>query len=126
MASRKLPGKRMTQSELLEHFAEATGLERGVVKELFEELANLARREVQTKDEFLVPSFGKLVRADRRTRQGRNPATGETIMIPAGVTLRLRVGKGLKDLALGVDQTPDRGRILNLDLGGDRTTGPGR
>ena len=90
----------MTQSEVINHFAEKFGLKRAQVKELFEELANLAGTEVKSNGEFALPGFGKLVRSERKAREGRNPATGETIQIPAKTTLKFRVGKGMKDSIL--------------------------
>lgn len=90
----------MTQSEVINHFAEKFDLKRAQVKELFDELANLASNEVKTNGEFALPGFGKLVRSERKAREGRNPATGETIQIPAKTTLKFRVGKGMKDSIL--------------------------
>jgi DNA-binding protein HU-beta len=89
--------KRMTQSEVINHFAEKFSIKRAQVKENFDELANLAQSEVKTNNEFVLPGFGKLVLSQRKAREGRNPATGETIQIPAKTTLKFRVGKGMKD-----------------------------
>ncbi|MFN2454553.1 MAG: HU family DNA-binding protein [Pyrinomonadaceae bacterium] len=89
--------KRMTQSEVINHFAEKFGMKRAQAKEVFDELAQLASREVSTNGEFALPGFGKLVLSQRKAREGRNPATGETIQIPAKTTLKFRVGKGMKD-----------------------------
>ena len=90
----------MTQSEIINHFAEKTGLKRAQVKEFFDELATLATGEVKSNGEFTLPGFGKLVLSQRKAREGRNPATGETIQIPAKTTLKFRVGKGMKDSVL--------------------------
>ena len=92
--------KRMSQSEVVNHFAEKYELKRAQVKELFEELANLATSEVKESGEFVLPGFGKLVLSERKAREGRNPQTGETIQIPAKTTLKFRVGKGMKDTVL--------------------------
>jgi DNA-binding protein HU-beta len=100
MATAASGKKRMTQSEVINHFAEKTGLKRAQVKEFFEELANLASTEVKSNGEFALPGFGKLVRSERKAREGRNPATGETIQIPSKTTLKFRVGKGMKDSIL--------------------------
>src|SRR5215218_902328 len=100
MASTKEAGKRMSQSEVLNHFAERFDMKRTQVKEIFDELSSLATSEVQQNGEFVLPGFGKLVRAERKAREGRNPATGETIQIPAKTTLKFRVGKGMKDTVL--------------------------
>ena len=106
MATKAATGKkRMTQSEVINHFAEAQALKRAQVKEFFEEIANLAAREVKSNGEFVLPGFGKLVKSERKAREGRNPATGETIQIPAKTTLKFRVGKGmLASTSLGPEQ----------------------
>ncbi len=87
----------MTQSEVLGHFADKFEMKRTQVKELFEELSNLASGEVKENGEFTLPGFGKLVLSQRKAREGRNPQTGETIQIPAKTTLKFRVSKGMKD-----------------------------
>ncbi len=98
MASTKTAnGKKMTQSEILNHFAQKYELKRTQVKEIFDELAALATSEVKKNGEFVVPGFGKLVKATRKAREGRNPATGETIKIPAKTTVKFRLGKAMKD-----------------------------
>ncbi|HJR08527.1 MAG TPA: HU family DNA-binding protein [Pyrinomonadaceae bacterium] len=89
--------KRMTQSEILNHFAEKSGLKRAQVKEFFDQLAELASNEVKENGEFALPGFGKLVLSERKAREGRNPQTGETIQIPAKTTLKFRLGKSIKD-----------------------------
>src|ERR1044071_3059283 len=98
MATKAASGKkRMTQSEVINHFAEKFSVKRAQAKEYFDELVNLAQSEVKTNGEFVLPGFGKLVLSERKAREGRNPATGETIQIPAKTTLKFRVGKGMKD-----------------------------
>ena len=92
--------KRMTQSDVINYFSERTGMKRAQVKQIFEDLANLATSEVRTNGEFVLPGFGKLVRSERKAREGRNPATGDTIQIPAKTTLKFRVGKAMKDTVL--------------------------
>jgi DNA-binding protein HU-beta len=98
--SRKAAGKkRMTQAQVINHFAGKTGLKRAQIKEFFDELATLAGREVRSKGEFTLPGFGKLVLSERRAREGRNPQTGETIQIPAKTTLKFRVSRTMGELA---------------------------
>jgi DNA-binding protein HU-beta len=89
--------KRMSQSEVVNHFAERFELKRAQVKEIFEELSNLASTEVKENGEFVLPGFGKLVLAERKAREGRNPQTGETIQIPAKTSLKFRLNKAMKD-----------------------------
>ena len=91
--------KRMSQSEVVNHISEKFYLKRAQAKEFFTELSELASREVRKNGEFVLPGFGKLVMAKRAAREGRNPATGETIKIPAKTTLKFRIGKAMKDSA---------------------------
>src|SRR3954469_21297850 len=97
MSSKPAGKKRMSQSEVVNHFAEKYELKRAQVKEMFEELANLAPNEVKSNGEFVLPGFGQLVLSERKAREGRSPQTGETIQIPAKTTLKFRLGKGIKD-----------------------------
>lgn len=97
MATTKAAKKRMTQSEVINHFADKFEIKRAQAKEMFDELATLAGSEVATNGEFTLPGFGKLVLSERKAREGRNPATGETIQIPAKTTLKFRIGKAMKD-----------------------------
>ncbi len=96
MAS-KAAKKRMSQSEVINHFAEKFDLKRAQVKELFEELSSLATSQVKENGEFQLPGFGKMVLSERKAREGRNPQTGEAIQIPAKTTLKFRLSKGIKD-----------------------------
>jgi DNA-binding protein HU-beta len=106
MATRSTTGKRrMTQAEVVRHFADKTGMKPADVKELFNKLNVLAAAEVEASGEFVVPGFGKLVKAERRARQGRNPATGQVVQIPARTALRFRVSKVLKAAALPGEST---------------------
>lgn len=89
--------KRLTQTEIINHLADKSGLKRAAAKEFLNELANLASGEVKRSGEFTLPGFGKLVLSERKAREGRNPATGAKITIPAKTTLKFRLGKALKD-----------------------------
>lgn len=46
---------------------------------------------------FVIPGIGRLVRVDRKARMGRNPATGESIKIPAKKVVKFRVAKANKE-----------------------------
>jgi DNA-binding protein HU-beta len=89
--------KRLTQTEIINQLAEKSGLKKAQAKEFFTALATLAASEVKKNGEFQVPGFGKLVKATRKAREGRNPATGDVIKIPAKTTVKFRIGKAMKD-----------------------------
>jgi DNA-binding protein HU-beta len=91
-------GKAMSKSAIMGHFSSKFGLKKKEVAAFFDELASLAYREA--KNQFTVPGIGKLVMVDRAARMGRNPATGETIQIPAKTVVKFRVAKAAKDAIL--------------------------
>ena len=89
--------KRMTQTAIVRELAEKTGINNRVSKQYMESLADLAVRETKKNGVFVLPGIGRLVRADRKARTGRNPATGESIKIPAKKVVKFRVAKSVKD-----------------------------
>ncbi|OGI16518.1 MAG: DNA-binding protein [Candidatus Moranbacteria bacterium RIFCSPHIGHO2_02_FULL_40_12b] len=91
---------KMTKSQTLAALAEKTGLAKKDVVGLMDELVNLAYSEVKKVGEFVLPGFGKLVKVNRKARQGRNPATGETIQIPAKTVVKFRLAKAAKEAVL--------------------------
>ena len=93
--------KRMTQTDIINHLAEKSGMKKADAKEFFNSLAALATSEVKKNGEFTLPGFGKLVKATRKAREGRNPATGKPIKIPAKTTVKFRLGKAMKDAVGG-------------------------
>ena len=88
---------RMTQTEIISSLADSTGCKKTDVKAMFDALAALASSEVKKNGEFTVPGFGKLKKTHRKARDGRNPATGAVIKIPAKTTVKFAIGKAMKD-----------------------------
>ncbi|MFH1235548.1 MAG: HU family DNA-binding protein [Parcubacteria group bacterium] len=92
--------KGMSKSQLIGSLAEKTGMSRKDVTNFLDTVAQMAYSEVKTSGEFSLPGFGKLVKKHRAARQGRNPATGQTIQIPAKTVVKFRVAKVVKDTVL--------------------------
>jgi DNA-binding protein HU-beta len=88
----------ISKSETLNRLSEKTQLTKKQVGLVLEELAALAYKEAR--NGFTFPGVGKLVIVDRKARLGRNPATGETIQIPAKRVLKFRIAKQAKDSTL--------------------------
>ena len=92
--------RRMGKSELFAHFAERFDMKRTQVRDLFDELTSLAEKELKRSGEFQLPGMVKLVLQKRKAREGRNPATGETIAIPAKTVVKARIVKQMKDAVI--------------------------
>jgi DNA-binding protein HU-beta len=88
----------MTKSQIIKTLAEKVELPKKKVAEVLENVACMAYKEA--KNGFTLPGLGKLVLVNRKARMGRNPATGETIQIPAKTVLKFRVAKAAKEAVL--------------------------
>jgi len=92
--------KPMTKSQLSRHISGKAGLTIKAAGQIIDELAAVAYRETKKNGQFTLPGLGKLVLSRRKARTGRNPATGETIKIPAKKVVKFRVAKAAKDAIL--------------------------
>lgn len=100
--------KKMTQTAIVRELAETAGINNKVAKQFMESLAQLAVRETKKNGVFILPGIGRLVRADRKARTGRNPATGETIKIPAKKVVKFRLAKSVKDAIVPPKKTASK------------------
>ncbi len=88
---------RMTQTQVIRKLAEDGEVTNKQSRAILDGLSALAISEVKKNGVFVLPGIGRLVRVDRKARLGRNPATGETIKIPAKKVVKFRVAKAAKD-----------------------------
>lgn len=91
--------KALTKSQIAATLSEKHGITKKQATEVLDNLAQLAYKNA--KNTFTLPGLGKLVLVNRKARQGRNPATGQTINIPAKRVVKFRVAKAAKDAILG-------------------------
>ncbi len=92
-----MAGKVMSKSQLVSFLAQETGLTKAIAKDVLDAIARIAVSETKKSGQFVFPGIGKLVKAHRKARVGRNPQTGETIKIPAKTVVKFRVAKAAKD-----------------------------
>ena len=94
MAAQK---KLLSKGQIVSHFAEKFEISKKAAASIVDEFAALAVAETKKKGAFVLPGIGKSVLAKRKTRTGRNPATGEPIKIPAKTVVKIRPAKAFKD-----------------------------
>lgn len=87
--------KALTKAQIITTLSDKTGLSKKEITGVLEAQSQLAYKEA--KAGYTIPGIGKLVVVNRKARKGRNPATGETIDIPAKRVLKFRVAKAAKD-----------------------------
>ncbi|RMH21822.1 MAG: DNA-binding protein [Acidobacteria bacterium] len=95
------------KSKVYSHIAEETGLTKKEVAAVFESLKNLMHRHLKSRAAgvFTLPGLCKFTVVKKKAtkeRKGINPFTGEETIFkakPARRVVKVRVLKGLKDLA---------------------------
>src|SRR5258706_5151340 len=91
----------MSKTKVVEHIAEKVGTPKKTAALFFEELFKLAVKEAKgAAGKFVIPGIGRVVKAHRKARMGRNPQTGEAIKIKAKTVGRLRPSKPFKEAVL--------------------------
>jgi DNA-binding protein HU-beta len=87
----------MTKTQIIRAMAEKLELSNKQVAAFLDLLADTAVKETKKSGVFTIPGLGKLVKAERKARMGRNPQTGEAIKIKAKTVVKFRVAKVVKD-----------------------------
>jgi len=92
----------MNRKELLSAIATKTGLSQTDAEKVLDAFQEVVFDVVATGDDTLtLPGFLKFEQGARSAREGRNPATGETIQIAASKTAKVTAGSKLKAAAAG-------------------------
>lgn len=86
----------MTKNELADKVAERTGLGAGEARQAVEAAIEAVSEELAAGGEVAIAGFGKFSVSHRAARQGRNPATGETINIAASNAAKFSAASALK------------------------------
>ena len=83
----------MNTTELVDAIAEANDLSKAKAKEvvnsIFAQIVEAAKRG----DDVVVNGFGRFAVKERSAREGRNPATGAPLQIPASKSLAFKMSK---------------------------------
>ena len=89
--------KPMTKAQIVSHFAGKFEFSKKTALGVIDEVGALAVSETKKIGSFTIPGIGKLVLVKRKARMGRNPATGQSIKIPAKTVVKMRVAKAAKE-----------------------------
>src|ERR1700722_13825496 len=89
----------MTKTQLTAYLAEQMGspFTKKTAGTFLDELAQLAIKETKKNGIFVLPGIGRLVKAHRKARMGRNPASGQPLQIKAKTVVRFRIAKAVKE-----------------------------
>ena len=86
-----------TKSDLVNAVAEANGFPLNRAVEIIEILLELIKAKLAAGEDVLISGFGKFCIKKKRERRGRNPATGEDMMLDARRVVTFKCSGQLRD-----------------------------
>jgi len=86
-----------TQAELIAAVAKDAGVSQADAGKVLTAIVENIHKSLKSGGDVRISNLGVFDTAERAEREGRNPATGATIKIPASKAVRFRVSKPLKD-----------------------------
>ena len=87
----------MNKTELVNEMCNQTKLTKKDVETVLNSFVDVVTNELKKGERVQLVGFGTFEVAERAARVGRNPATKETIEIPASKAPKFKAGKALKD-----------------------------
>jgi DNA-binding protein HU-beta len=87
----------MNKEQLLEAMAQKASITKKQAGEALDAVIDGITDALKKGASVALTGFGTFQTSKRAARDGRNPATGEKIKIPAMTVARFKAGKGLKD-----------------------------
>ena len=71
----------LTKAKIIENFADQIGYPKNRSMEIVEILLETVKKSLESGDDVLISGFGKFSVRDKKERKGRNPSTGEDMIL---------------------------------------------
>jgi len=87
----------LTKAQMVESVQNQTGLPRNRSSEVIEILLEIIKSTLESGEDVLVSGFGKFCVNEKKARKGRNPSTGEDMMLEARRVVTFKCSGKLRD-----------------------------
>ena len=87
----------MTKKEMIEVLSEKTGIDKSTIALVVNECHQTIIRTLKKGDEVKISGFGTFYPAERKSRKGRNPKTGESVELSGKYVPHFKPGKELRE-----------------------------
>ncbi|MCD8053272.1 MAG: HU family DNA-binding protein [Lachnospiraceae bacterium] len=88
----------MNKMELVSAVAEKADISKKDAEKALKAFTDVVIEEMKNGGKVQMVGFGTFEAVEREAREGRNPKTGETMMIAASRVPKFKAGKALKDM----------------------------
>jgi integration host factor subunit alpha len=93
----------VTRKHLADSIQEQTGISKHKSIELVETIIELISRTLENDEDVMISGFGKFAIKHKRERKGRNPATGDDMMLEQRKVVTFKCSGKLREMLNGLD-----------------------
>lgn len=94
----------LTKARLAERIENELGLNAKHSKQAVETLLEIIKSALESGEDILISGFGKFCLKDKKPRKGRNPATGEDMVLNGRRVVTFRCSQQLRNKINGIDR----------------------
>jgi len=87
----------LTKAGIIQHISEEIGLPKHKSSHVVERLLEIMKDALAAGEDVLISGFGKFCVREKSERLGRNPATGDALMLPARRVVTFKCSGKLRD-----------------------------
>lgn len=87
----------LSKPNLINAIHQNSGLSKTKSAEFLEEILEMIKKSLESGEDVLISGFGKFYLTNKNMRKGRNPATGEDLMLGARRIVAFKSSIKLKD-----------------------------
>lgn len=87
----------LTKAQIIEEISDRNGFTMKKSTELVESLLEILKNTLASGEDVLISGFGKFCVKDKNSRRGRNPATGEDMMLSERKVVTFKCSASLRD-----------------------------
>jgi integration host factor subunit alpha len=94
---KETPAMALTKSQIIESIAEKNGFTKKKSSETIETILEIIKSTLASNQDVMISGFGKFCVKEKRERRGRNPNTGEDMMLAPRRVVTFRCSGKLRD-----------------------------
>jgi integration host factor subunit alpha len=87
----------LTKAQIVESIQSQTGFSKNKSLEIVENLLEIIKSTLASGEDVLISKFGKFCVREKKERRGRNPATGDTMMLAPRNVVTFKCSGKLRD-----------------------------
>lgn len=91
----------LTKADLVDQLYSSNDISKAQAREAVEAFLKIAKECLANGDDLLISGFGKFFVKDKKERRGRNPQTGESLMLESRRVVTFHPSGKLKDRVNG-------------------------